>query len=48
MLFCDIGNSNASFLDDNKFFTLNIEQFLEFKSEQKIFISMLMSTLKNI
>ncbi|HED6761821.1 TPA: pantothenate kinase, partial [Campylobacter coli] len=37
MLFCDIGNSNASFLDDNKFFTLNIEQFLEFKSEQKIF-----------
>ncbi|ELY5602278.1 pantothenate kinase, partial [Campylobacter coli] len=23
MLFCDIGNSNASFLDDNKFFTLN-------------------------
>ncbi|EMY4585915.1 pantothenate kinase, partial [Campylobacter coli] len=21
MLFCDIGNSNASFLDDNKFFT---------------------------
>ncbi|EKD6930796.1 pantothenate kinase, partial [Campylobacter coli] len=22
MLFCDIGNSNASFLDDNKFFTL--------------------------
>lgn len=38
MLFCDIGNSNASFLDDNKFFTLNIEQFLEFKSEQKNFL----------
>ncbi|EGK8211496.1 type III pantothenate kinase [Campylobacter coli] len=37
MLFCDIGNSNASFLDDNKFFTLSIEQFLEFKTEQKIF-----------
>ncbi|HEB9288983.1 TPA: type III pantothenate kinase [Campylobacter coli] len=37
MLFCDIGNSNASFSDDNKFFTLSIEQFLEFKTEQKIF-----------
>ncbi|MEE6566528.1 hypothetical protein VWM73_10985, partial [Campylobacter coli] len=28
---------SSRFLDDNKFFTLNIEQFLEFKSEQKIF-----------
>ncbi|ELZ9007482.1 pantothenate kinase, partial [Campylobacter jejuni] len=23
MLLCDIGNSNANFLDDNKYFTLN-------------------------
>lgn len=35
MLLCDIGNSNANFLDDNKYFTLNIDQFLEFKNEQK-------------
>ncbi|EIM3960348.1 pantothenate kinase, partial [Campylobacter jejuni] len=26
MLLCDIGNSNANFLDDNKYFTLNIDQ----------------------
>ncbi|MBS4235426.1 type III pantothenate kinase [Campylobacter vulpis] len=37
MLLCDIGNSSANFLDDNKYFTLSIEQFLEFKSEQKIY-----------
>ncbi|ECC1371533.1 pantothenate kinase, partial [Campylobacter jejuni] len=24
MLLCDIGNSNANFLDDNKYFTLSI------------------------
>lgn len=35
MLLCDIGNSNANFLDDNKYFTLSIDQFLEFKNEQK-------------
>ncbi|EAL4152265.1 pantothenate kinase, partial [Campylobacter upsaliensis] len=23
MLLCDIGNSSANFLDDNKYFTLN-------------------------
>ncbi|MPB16302.1 pantothenate kinase, partial [Campylobacter upsaliensis] len=28
MLLCDIGNSNANFLDDNKYFTFNIDQFL--------------------
>ncbi|ECZ8612603.1 pantothenate kinase, partial [Campylobacter jejuni] len=27
MLLCDIGNSNANFLDDNKYFTLSIDQF---------------------
>lgn len=37
MLLCDIGDSNANFLDDNKYFTLSIDQFLEFKNEQKIF-----------
>ncbi|EAI5525432.1 pantothenate kinase, partial [Campylobacter jejuni] len=25
MLLCDIGNSNANFLDDNKYFTLSID-----------------------
>ncbi|ARE80347.1 type III pantothenate kinase [Campylobacter helveticus] len=37
MLLCDIGNSSANFLDENKYFTLSIEQFLEFKSTQKIY-----------
>ncbi|MCX2682451.1 type III pantothenate kinase [Campylobacter sp. MIT 21-1685] len=37
MLLCDLGNSNASFLDDKKHFTLSIEQFREFRSEKKIF-----------
>lgn len=39
MLLCDIGNSNANFLDDNKYFTLSIDQFLEFKNEQKFYIN---------
>lgn len=37
MLLCDIGNSSASFLDDSKSFSLSIERFLEFKSEEKIY-----------
>ncbi|MBK1972098.1 type III pantothenate kinase [Campylobacter sp. TTU_617] len=37
MILCDIGNSNANFLDNNKYFSLNIKQFLEFKTEHKIF-----------
>lgn len=37
MLLCDIGNSSASFLDDNKYFNLSLEQFLEFKSEKTIY-----------
>ena len=47
MLLCDIGNSSANFLDDNKYFTLNIEQFLEFKSEQKIYYINVNERLKN-
>ncbi|ELW3222836.1 type III pantothenate kinase [Campylobacter upsaliensis] len=47
MLLCDIGNSSANFLDDNKHFTLNIEQFLEFKSEQKIYYINVNERLKN-
>ncbi|EAK4448117.1 type III pantothenate kinase [Campylobacter upsaliensis] len=47
MLLCDIGNSSANFLDDNKYFTLNIEQFLEFKSEQKIYYINVNEKLKN-
>ncbi len=39
MLLCDIGNSNANFLDDNKYFTLNIDQFLEFKKSKKFYQS---------
>ena len=46
MLFCDIGNSNANFLDDNKYFTLSIEQFLNYKSEQKIFYINVNESLK--
>ncbi len=37
MLLCDIGNSSASFLDNDKYFRLNIEQFLEFKNEEKVY-----------
>lgn len=37
MLLCDIGNSSANFLNDNKFFSLNIEQFLEFRSEERVY-----------
>lgn len=37
MLLCDIGNSYASFLNDNKYFSLNIKQFLNFKSNEKIY-----------
>ena len=37
MLLCDIGNSSASFLDDNKYFSLSLEKFLEFKSEKTIY-----------
>ncbi|TKX32641.1 type III pantothenate kinase [Campylobacter aviculae] len=47
MLLCDIGNSNANFLDNNKYFTLNIQQFLEFKSEQKIFYINVNESLKD-
>ncbi|MBK2001013.1 type III pantothenate kinase [Campylobacter sp. RM10532] len=47
MLFCDIGNSNANFLEDHKYFTLSIEQFLEYKSEQKIFYINVNENLKN-
>ena len=46
MLLCDIGNSNANFLDDNKYFTLSIEQFLNYKSEQKIFYINVNESLK--
>jgi len=47
MLLCEIGNTNASFLDENKFFNLSIEQFLEFKSENKIYYINVNEKLKN-
>lgn len=37
MLLCDIGNTTASFLDDQKFYSMNIEQFLSYQPTQKIF-----------
>ncbi|TXE86215.1 type III pantothenate kinase [Campylobacter volucris] len=37
MLLCDIGNTTASFLDDQKFYSMSIEQFLSYQPTQKIF-----------
>lgn len=37
MLLCDVGNFSASFLDENKYFVLNIEEFLRFQSSENIY-----------
>lgn len=37
MLLCDIGNSNSSFLDQDKFFSLRIDDFINYKSNEKVF-----------
>ncbi len=47
MLLCDVGNSGASFLDNNKYFRLSLEQLLEFKSEQKIYYICVNEKLKD-
>ncbi|TQR61136.1 type III pantothenate kinase [Campylobacter troglodytis] len=37
MILCDIGNSSINFLEDQKFSSMNVEEFLGFQSEEKIF-----------
>ncbi|AJC85996.1 type III pantothenate kinase [Campylobacter sp. RM16704] len=37
MLLCDIGNTTASFLDDQKFHSISIEQFLQYEPTEKIY-----------
>ncbi|TQR33099.1 pantothenate kinase [Campylobacter sp. MIT 99-7217] len=37
MLLCDVGNSNATFLDNHKFFSLSFTEFAEFTTERKVF-----------
>lgn len=37
MLLCDIGNTFANFLDDDKSFSLSIEEFKHYKTTQKVF-----------
>lgn len=37
MLLCDIGNTNANFLDNHKFYSMSIEQFYTYKAKEKIF-----------
>lgn len=47
MLLCDIGNSSASFLDENKYFVLSIEEFLKFHSQEKVYYISVNDRLKN-
>ncbi|MBT0826469.1 type III pantothenate kinase [Campylobacter lari] len=37
MLLCDIGNTTASFLNEQKFHSMGIEQFLQYEPTQKVF-----------
>ncbi|MBX2078667.1 type III pantothenate kinase [Campylobacter peloridis] len=37
MLLCDVGNTTASFLDDQKFHSMDIEHFLQYEPKEKIF-----------
>ncbi|EAI8629892.1 type III pantothenate kinase [Campylobacter lari] len=37
MLLCDIGNTTASFLNEQKFHSMSIEQFLQYEPIQKVF-----------
>ncbi|EAK0952712.1 type III pantothenate kinase [Campylobacter lari] len=37
MLLCDIGNTTASFLNEQKFHSMSIEQFLQYEPTQKVF-----------
>ncbi|AJC92049.1 pantothenate kinase, type III [Campylobacter subantarcticus LMG 24377] len=37
MLLCDIGNTTASFLNEQKFYSMSIEQFLQYEPAQKVF-----------
>lgn len=37
MILCDIGNSNANFLNNSKYYSLSLQEFINFKTEEKIF-----------
>ncbi|CAM4123177.1 type III pantothenate kinase [Campylobacter armoricus] len=37
MLLCDIGNTTASFLNDQKFQSMNIEHFLQYEPTEKVY-----------
>ncbi|EAJ1254895.1 type III pantothenate kinase [Campylobacter lari] len=37
MLLCDIGNTTASFLNEQNFHSMSIEQFLQYEPTQKVF-----------
>lgn len=37
MILCNIGNTNANFLDNGRFFTKNIEAFLKMDIQEKVF-----------
>ncbi len=47
MLLCDIGNSSASFLDNSKYFSLSIKDFLDYRNEEKIFYINVNEKIKN-
>ena len=48
MILCDIGNSSINFLEDQKFSSMNVEEFLGFQSEEKIFYISVNEGLKEI
>ena len=48
MLLCDVGNSNASILDGEKFYSLSIKEFLRFKSDKIVFYINVNERLKDI
>ena len=48
MLLCDIGNSNANFLDDSKYFSLSIDEFVEYNNDEKVFYINVNDNMKSI
>ena len=48
MLLCDIGNSNANFLDDSKYFSLSIDEFVEYSNDEKVFYINVNDNMKSI
>lgn len=48
MLLCDIGNSNANFLDNSKYFSLSIDEFVEYNNDEKVFYINVNDNMKSI